>query len=64
MLGVTRSSVTITAGKFQKWELIRYSRGKLEIMDLAGLEGLACECYRVVRDHLAGCMDTDEGFGV
>ncbi len=64
MLGVTRSSVTLTAGKFQDLKLIRYSRGKLEITDVAGLEKLACECYRVVRDHLAGYMDTDEGFGL
>lgn len=29
--------------------LIRYSRGNLEVIDRAGLERRACECYRVIR---------------
>lgn len=64
MLGVARSSVSITAGHFQERKLIQYSRGKIHLIDLAGLEALACECYRVVRDHLANYAESDEGFGV
>jgi CRP-like cAMP-binding protein len=53
MLGASRTTVTAVAGHFQERNLISYSRGKIHLLDLAGLERLACECYRVVRDHLA-----------
>jgi CRP-like cAMP-binding protein len=53
MLGASRTTVTAVAGHFQERNLIQYSRGKIHLIDLAGLELLACECYRVVRDHLA-----------
>jgi CRP-like cAMP-binding protein len=53
MLGAARTTVTAVAGHFQERNLIHYSRGKIHLLDLAGLELLACECYRVVRDHLA-----------
>jgi hypothetical protein len=29
--------------------LIRYSRGRITVLDRAGLEGRVCECYAVVR---------------
>ncbi len=60
MLGVTRSSVTIVAGHLQDRNLIRYARGKINLIDLAGLEAMACECYRVVRDHLHSLADHEE----
>jgi CRP-like cAMP-binding protein len=53
MLGASRSTVTVIAGHFQQRNLIQYSRGKIHLVDLAGLEAVSCECYRVVRDHLA-----------
>lgn len=48
MLGVSRPSVSIAAGILQKAGLIRYVRGQLTILDRAGLEAGACECYRVI----------------
>ena len=48
MLGVTRPGVTIAAGALQKAGLIQYSRGRLSIVDRAGLEATACECYAIV----------------
>lgn len=53
MLGVTRSSVTIAAISFQERKLIQYTRGKLQLIDRPRLESVACECYRVVKDHLS-----------
>ncbi|MEO6804442.1 MAG: Crp/Fnr family transcriptional regulator [Granulicella sp.] len=53
MLGSSRTTVTTVAGHFQDRNLIQYTRGKIHLVDLPGLELLACECYRVVRDHLA-----------
>jgi CRP-like cAMP-binding protein len=49
MLGVQRTSVTLTAHALQKSGLIRYSRGKVEILDRHGVEECACECYAALR---------------
>jgi CRP-like cAMP-binding protein len=51
MLGVRRPSVTVAAGMLQRAGFIRYHRGRLTVLDRAGLEAAACECYRVVRDE-------------
>jgi len=51
MLGVRREGVTEAAGKLQAAGLIDYSRGRISVLDRAGLEKRACECYAVVRDE-------------
>ncbi|GAB7533921.1 hypothetical protein BGC_01260 [Burkholderia sp. 3C] len=51
MLGVRRASVTETARKLQEAGLIRYSRGKIEVLDRPALERHVCECYQVVREE-------------
>jgi CRP-like cAMP-binding protein len=45
MLGVQRASVSGFAGQLQDMELIRYRRGRLSIVDEAGLARHACECH-------------------
>lgn len=50
MLGVTRSSVTLVALHLQQAGLIRYTRGRIEILDAAALEDCSCECYAAIRD--------------
>jgi len=50
MLGSRRTTVTAAAGTLQRMGLIRYSRGRIHIVDPAGLEKQACECYSTVRE--------------
>jgi len=49
MLGVRREGVTEGALKLQKAGLIRYSRGRISVLDRPGLERATCECYAVVK---------------
>jgi CRP-like cAMP-binding protein len=49
MLGVRREGVTAAAGNLQRAGLIRYSRGRIDILDRDGLEDAVCECYAVVK---------------
>jgi CRP-like cAMP-binding protein len=49
VLGVRRESITEAAGALQRAGLIRYRRGHITVLERAGLERAACECYAVVK---------------
>jgi CRP-like cAMP-binding protein len=49
MLAVRRPTVTLIAQNLQNAGLIRYRRGRITIVDHAGLEKLACECVDEIR---------------
>jgi CRP-like cAMP-binding protein len=49
MLGVRREGVTEAAGNLQRAGVIRYTRGRIEVLDRPALEKTVCECYGVVR---------------
>ena len=51
MLGVRRPSVSLVANTLQKRGLIKYSRGRIHLLDLKGLQKGACECYGTVKAH-------------
>ncbi|HYM14244.1 MAG TPA: Crp/Fnr family transcriptional regulator [Dehalococcoidia bacterium] len=62
MLGVTRPSVSVAAAALKDAGYITYHRGKVTVIDRAGLEAASCECYRLIRerfDRLPGRSDTD-----
>lgn len=56
-LGATRPTVTTAARLLSQAGFIQYRRGQMTILDRAGLESAACECYRIVEaeyDRLLG----------
>jgi CRP-like cAMP-binding protein len=52
MLGVRRTTVTLVARSLQEAGLLRYRRGRIEILDRGAMEARACECYGVVRQAI------------
>jgi Crp-like helix-turn-helix domain len=56
MLGVRRTTVTVTTGILQNTGLIRQRRGSIEIVDRAGLEAMACECYATLKRRALGAF--------
>ena len=54
MLGTNRPTVTLAALTLSNAGLIRYSRGRIQILDVQGLEDSSCECYRSLRAEYDG----------
>lgn len=48
MLGVRREGVAVAAKKLQDEGLIKYSRGKIFVLDRERIENKCCECYEIV----------------
>jgi CRP-like cAMP-binding protein len=51
MLGVRRTSVTSVARTLHEAGMIKYTRGKIEILDVEGLHDTACECYETIKEQ-------------
>jgi CRP-like cAMP-binding protein len=57
MLGAARPGVTVAMEQLRDAGLIRYRRGRLDVIDRTGLEKVSCECYALIRarfDRLEG----------
>jgi CRP-like cAMP-binding protein len=59
MLGVRRESVTDIALRLQAANLISYTRGRITIVDRAGLEVKACRCYDFVAKRYADLLPVE-----
>ncbi len=58
MTGVQRTTISAVASQLRAAGLIRYSRGTLEVLDRAGLERYACECYGAIREEFDRLRET------
>jgi CRP-like cAMP-binding protein len=57
MLGVRRTSVTAVARTLQEAGMVKYTRGKIEILDAEGLHDGACECYETTKEQYRQLLD-------
>lgn len=53
LLGLRRATVSGACHDLMTRGIIRYSRGRIEIVDRARMETAACECYAHIRDRFA-----------
>lgn len=51
LLGVRRESVTQAAAKLHEAGYVRYSRGRIAVLNRQALEQRSCECYAVVKQE-------------
>jgi CRP-like cAMP-binding protein len=63
MLGVRRTSVTVVAHILAAAGLIKYARGKIQILDAEALQESACECYETVNRHYARLLGSTTNVG-
>lgn len=52
MLGVPRPTLNIAGATLQKAGFIKYTRGRITVLDRPGLEDASCECYARIRQEL------------
>jgi CRP-like cAMP-binding protein len=58
MVGARRPSIATAAGGLRRAGLIEYSRGRMNIVDRAGLEAASCSCYDVLRADFNRLFDS------
>jgi CRP-like cAMP-binding protein len=61
MLGARRPSISVAAAVLQKAGVIRYAHGRMSVLDRAGLEAAACECYGTVREQFDELLGVPAG---
>lgn len=61
MLGVQRTSIGLIANSLQEKGIIKYRRGKIEIVDYKKLKNSACECFSIIKEEQKNFLE-DEKF--
>lgn len=61
MLGVRRATVTDVLAEFERGGLVRTARARIAITDPAGLQGVTCECYAIVRQAMEAFIARADG---
>ena len=61
MLVVGRTSVTSVAHTLQEAGVIKYTRGRIEILDVEGRRDTACECYETTKEQYAQLLGPSYG---
>lgn len=61
MLGCRRSGVTVAAGILSQAGMLRYSRGKITVLNREDLEATSCECYGLIKAEWERLLDTGRG---
>jgi Mn-dependent DtxR family transcriptional regulator len=56
MLGVRRVGISGAAAGLQRQGLIKYSRGRITVLNRKGLEAVSCSCYADDRRAYARIM--------
>jgi len=59
MLGVRRNSVTTVAHTLQRAGMIKYARGRIQVLNVDGLRESACECYETVNSNYLALLGND-----
>jgi hypothetical protein len=57
MLGVRRRSVGLAGATLQRAGPIKYSRGRITILNRRGLEEISCECYAFVQAQFENALN-------
>lgn len=58
LIGARRTTVSEAASRFRRRKLIAYARGRIRIVDRAGLEAAACECHAILKSQSETVFDT------
>ena len=61
MLGTGRPGISVAAAVLQKAGIIRYTHGRMAVLDRAGLEAASCECYGTVREQFEYLLGVPAG---
>jgi CRP-like cAMP-binding protein len=63
MLGTRRAGVTVAMGTLQAIGVVRYTRGRVEVLDRPRLEETSCACYHITRTALRQLLEGGESVG-